>query len=111
MIRNLLHCDRATAAVEAAIFAPISLLFTFGITDLGAAMFARTQTNARPRRVPSMRLSIRPRPVAAPFGTACLTAIKAAMNDATGDASFCTGPSVRPRPMHAMMTRLAHASS
>src|SRR6266576_2572730 len=45
-LRRLLHCRRASDAVEAAIFAPIFLLFTLGITDLGAVMFAFMQINA-----------------------------------------------------------------
>ena len=49
MMRALVQLARntdATAAVEAAIFLPIFLLFTIGITDLGSGMFLRTQINA-----------------------------------------------------------------
>lgn len=91
MIKNLLHCDSATAAVEAAIFTPIFLLFTFGITDLGAAMFARTQINAATQAGAIYAVVNSASTCKTPFGPACLTAINAAMNDATGDASFCTG--------------------
>ncbi len=80
-LRRLLHCRRATAAVEAAIFAPIFLLFTLGITDLGA-----TQAGAIYAVGHSGKGS-----VCETLTPACLAGIKAAMNDAIGDPSFCTG--------------------
>jgi hypothetical protein len=91
MIRNLFRCTRATAAVEAAIFAPVFLLFTLGIGDLGMSLFARMQINAAAQAgaiygvVNSVTGS-----VCASLTTACLNGIKAVMNDASGDASFCT---------------------
>ena len=97
MIRQILRCTRATAAVEAAIFAPVFLLLTFGITDLGAKMFAVMQINAA-----TQSGAIYARANSVPGGggiceaggknynaASCLAGIKGAMNDAS-DASFCT---------------------
>jgi hypothetical protein len=96
MIRQILHCTRATAAVEAAIFTPIFLLFTFGITDLGAKMFAFMQMNAATQSgaiyalVNSIPGGICEAPAGKNYNAAgCLAGIKGAMNNAS-DASFCT---------------------
>jgi Flp pilus assembly protein TadG len=100
MIKRLLHCTRATAAVEAAIFAPIFLILTLGVTDLGAGMFVRMGVNAASQSgaiyavvnsgtgevCESLTSAFSPS-----VASACLTAIKGVMNEATGDASFCTG--------------------
>src|SRR6266404_1664121 len=94
MIQRLLRCTRASAAVEAAIFAPIFLLFTMGITDLGSGMFVRmlvngaTQSGAVYAVVHSGSGSAC---ATMPITPTCLNGIKAVMNDATGNASFCTG--------------------
>jgi Flp pilus assembly protein TadG len=45
-MRHFLFCARGAAAVEAAIFAPLFVLFMVGITDLGAGMFVRMTANA-----------------------------------------------------------------
>ena len=91
---RLLHCERGTAAVEAAIFMPMFLLFTLGITDLGAGMFVRTQINAATQSGamfaivnPTCSASV----VAGVIDAGCLAATKAVMNDATGNPSFCAG--------------------
>jgi len=89
-MKNLFRCTRATAAIEAAIFAPVFLLFTLGIGDLGVGRFIRMQTNAAAEAgaiyavVNSATGS-----VCASLTTTCLNGIKAVMNDASGDASFC----------------------
>jgi Flp pilus assembly protein TadG len=90
-LRRLFGNTDATAAIEAAIFAPIFLMFTLGITDLGSGMFVRmlvngaTQAGAVYAVINSGSSS-----VCASLTPTCLTGIKAAMNDASGNASFCT---------------------
>jgi hypothetical protein len=99
MIWNLLRCKRGTAAVEAAIFTPIFLLFTFGITDLGSAMFIHTLANAATQAGATytvINLGSACSSDGTPNGTptmtaACLSGVKQAMNDAASDASFCSG--------------------
>jgi len=82
-----------TAAIETAIFAPIFLVLTLGITDLGTGMFVRMQVNAAAQAGAAYALihnySGSP-PVCASMSAACLSNIKIAMNDATGNSSFCT---------------------
>ncbi len=91
-LRRLLHCRRATAAVEAAIFAPIFLLFTLGITDLGTRMFAFMQINAATQAGAIYVIGhLGAGSVCETLTPACLAGIKAAMNDAIGESSFCTG--------------------
>ena len=48
LLKYILCCTRATAAVEAAIFAPFFIIFTCGIADLGSAMYTRMAANAAP---------------------------------------------------------------
>jgi Flp pilus assembly protein TadG len=89
---KLLRCTRASAAVEAAIFAPIFLLFVLGIADLGSGMFVRSLVNAATQSGAVYALvNSGTGSVCASFTQTCLNGIKAVMNDATGDASFCTG--------------------
>jgi TadE-like protein len=91
MFRNLLRCTRATAAVEAAIFAPVFLLFTLGIGDLGMSLFARMQTNAAAQAGAIYGvINAGTGSVCETMTSTCLSGIKAVMNDASGDASFCT---------------------
>jgi Flp pilus assembly protein TadG len=90
MIRRLFRCKRGTAAVEAAIFAPIYLTLTLGITDLGSGMFVRMQINAAVQ-VGAAYAVIESGSVCSSMTSACLNGIKQAMNDATGNLSFCTG--------------------
>src|SRR5882724_673022 len=92
-LRQLLRCTRATAAVEAAIFLPIYMILTFGITDAGSGMYMAMQVNAATQagatyavnnsRTGSVCQSTVPGP--------CLSGIQAAMNDAFGVSSFCSG--------------------
>ena len=82
-----------TAAVETAIFAPIFLVFTLGITDVGAGMFVKMTVNAATQAGAAYAVinyySGSP-PVCASMTATCLSNIKTAMNDATGDPSFCS---------------------
>ena len=83
-MRRFLACTRATAAVEAAIFLPIFLIFTLGITDIGGGMFVRMTVNAAAQAGAAYA-------VINSCASSCLANLKAAMNDATGYPSFCTG--------------------
>jgi Flp pilus assembly protein TadG len=94
-LRALFRNSDATAAVEAAIFAPIFLLFTFGITDLGSAMFVRMAVNAATQAGATYAV-FQSESTCSASGTptltaACSSGIEQAMNDATADSSFCTG--------------------
>src|SRR5438874_11994189 len=91
-LRRLLHCRRATAAVEAAIFTPIFLLFTLGITDLGTRMLAFMQINAATHAGAIYVIGhVGNGSLCETLTSACFAVIKAAMNDAIGGSSFCTG--------------------
>jgi hypothetical protein len=89
-LRRFLGCTRATAAVEAAIFLPIFLTFTLGITDLGSGMFVRMTANAAAQAGAAYVVKNASSGCAS-LTSACLSGIKTAMNDATGNPSFCTG--------------------
>ena len=80
-------CTTATAAVEAAIFAPIFLTLTLGVTDLGSGMFVQMQVNAAAQAGASYAV-INYGSVCASLTTTCLNGIKAAINDAAGNPSF-----------------------
>jgi hypothetical protein len=96
-IKHLLFCTRATSAVEAAIFLPIFLILTFGITDLGSAMFLRMSVNAAAQSGAAYTVinqSCTPTPctpICSSLTAGCLSGIKKAMDDATGNSAFCTG--------------------
>ena len=100
--KRLLRCTRATAAVETAIFAPIYLMLTLGVTDLGMGIFVRMSVNAATQtgaiyavvnaKVKGNACEVTTtNPAAWVNSSACVAAIKAVMNDATGDSSFCMG--------------------
>jgi Flp pilus assembly protein TadG len=92
MMKRLLRCTRASAAVEAAIFSPILLLMTLGITDLGTGMFVRMAVNAATQAGAGyVVINSGTGSTCASLSTTCLNNIRAAMQDATGDLSFCTG--------------------
>jgi Flp pilus assembly protein TadG len=84
MFRRLFRTNDGTAAVEAAIFAPIFLLFVVGITDLGTGMFVWMRVNSATQAGAAYA-------VVNKCATSCLDSIKAAMNDAAADATFCNG--------------------
>ena len=78
-------CTTATAAVETAIFAPIFLTLMLGVTDLGSGMFVRMTVNAAAQAGAAYA-------VINSCTTSCLSNIQHAMDDATGNPSFCTTP-------------------
>src|SRR6516225_3399367 len=84
--RRLLRCTRATAAVEAAIFAPIFQLMTIGVTDLGSGMFLRMTLNAATQAGADYAVIN--------SGTCdsggCTSEIWTAMQDASGGLLSCT---------------------
>jgi Flp pilus assembly protein TadG len=84
LLRRVFGCTAATAAVETAIFAPIFLTLTLGVTDLGTGMFVQMTANAAAQAGAAYV-------VRHSCASSCLPAIKTAMNDATGNPSFCTG--------------------
>jgi Flp pilus assembly protein TadG len=88
--RRLFSCADGTAAVEAAIFAPIFLLLVLGVTDLGSAMFKRMTVNAAAQAGASYAV-IHYGDSCATMTPTCLSGIQAAMNNAIGNSSFCTG--------------------
>jgi len=107
MFKRLLRCTRATAAVETAIFAPIYLMLTLGVTDLGMGIFVRMSVNAATQSGAIYAAKGKAcevtttSPPAWVNSSGCVAAIKAVMNDATGDSSFCAGsvcgtPSIGP---------------
>jgi Flp pilus assembly protein TadG len=85
IIKRFLFCARGTAAVEAAIFLPIFLSLTLGVTDLGSGMFVRMTANAAVQAGAAYA-------VINSCTSSCLANIKAAMNDAAGNPNpaFCT---------------------
>jgi Flp pilus assembly protein TadG len=80
----------AAAAVEAAIFAPIFLILTLGVTDLGSGMFVEMQVNAA-TQAGAFYAVMHYSGSCASLSAACLSGIETAMNDAAGNPSFCTG--------------------
>ena len=91
MIGRFLRCTRGTAAVETAIFTPIFLLFTLGITDLGASMFTRMQVNAATQAGAIYAvINSGTGQTCETLTTACQSAVKNVINDATGNESFCS---------------------
>ena len=91
--RRFLRNTGATAAVEAAIFAPIFVILMLGITDLGSMMFVRMTVNAAVQAgagyavINSGTGSV----CSTSLTTACLNGVNAAMNDAAANSSFCSG--------------------
>ena len=89
-LHRLFGCTSATAAVEAAIFSPLFLVLTLGVTDLGSGMFVRMTVNAAAQSGAAYAV-ITSNSTCASLTAACLSGIEKAMNDATGNSSFCTG--------------------
>jgi hypothetical protein len=90
ILRRLFRCTAATAAVEAAIFAPIFMTMTLGVTDLGSAMFVRMTANAAAQAGAAYAI-LNSGSTCASLTSTCLSGITTAMNDATGNPSYCTG--------------------
>jgi hypothetical protein len=94
VFRRLLRCTVANAVVEAALFAPVFLVITLGVTDIGAQALVRMTVNAAVQAGATyavMNSSGTLVCASSPLTTTCVTGIKTAMNDATGRPSFCTG--------------------
>jgi Flp pilus assembly protein TadG len=89
MIKTLyrfLGATDAVAAVEAAIFTPIFMLLTLGIADLGAGMGVGMQVNAAAQAGATYAVVY----CTASNWSTCQPSVYSAMNNATGNASFCT---------------------
>jgi Flp pilus assembly protein TadG len=82
-LRRLFKCVTGSVAVETAIFVPIFLVMTLGIADLGAGMFVRMGANAAAQAGAAYA-------VINSCASSCISGIKGAMNDASGNPSFCT---------------------
>jgi Flp pilus assembly protein TadG len=89
-LRRILRRSDGTAAVEAAIFMPIFMMLTFGITDVGAGLFARQLVNAAAQAGATYAVINSAGDCASLTGT-CQNGIFAAMNAASGSDTFCTG--------------------
>jgi Flp pilus assembly protein TadG len=101
-LRRLIGCAVGSAAVETAIFLPLFLLFTVGITDLGSVMFAgmtvnaATQAGAAYAIVNSGCTPTPCTPVCASLTSACRSGIITAMNNAAANSSWCTTATCTP---------------
>jgi len=85
-LRRFFNCETGTAAVEAAIFAPIFLLMTIGVTDLGSGMFLRMTLNAATEAGAAYAIIN-----SSPCGSVgCKSDIWTAMNEASGGLLSCT---------------------
>jgi Flp pilus assembly protein TadG len=82
MIRKLARNTDGAAFVETAIFAPIFVVMTLGITDLGTGMFVKMTVNAAAQAGAAY--------AANKCTTLCLADIETAMNNAVGNSSYCT---------------------
>jgi hypothetical protein len=96
-LRRLLKSTEATAVVEAAIFAPIFLVFTVGIADLGVGTFVGMQVNAAAQAGAAYAV-INYGSTCASLTATCTSDIQTAMNNATGNSSFCTASAQNPTP-------------
>src|SRR6516225_2770002 len=91
MLTQLRHKSDGSVAVETAIFTPIFLALMLGIADLGGGMFVRMQVNAAAQAGATYAVLNSSTPVCTtPISGTCLNGIQQAMNDASGNSSFCT---------------------
>jgi TadE-like protein len=96
MIRQLRRNSDGSVAIEIAIFTPIFLVMMLGVTDLGAGMFVRMQGNAAAQAGATYAIinsGCTPAPctpVCATLTSTCVDGIEQAMNDGSGNPSFCT---------------------
>jgi Flp pilus assembly protein TadG len=92
MLRQLHRFTRnslGSVAVETAIFAPVFLVMTLGITDLGTQMFVQMQANAAAQAGAAYAV-INSGSTCKTLSATCLSGIQTAMNDATANSSYCT---------------------
>ena len=93
MFRQLRRFSRnsvGSVALETAIFAPVFLVMTLGISDLGAGMFVKMAVNAA-AQAGAAYAAINTNSTCAALTAACLSGIETAMSDAANNSSFCTG--------------------
>src|SRR5215471_7022543 len=90
MISPLRGPTDGSVAVEAAIFAPVFLVMTLGIPDLGAGMFVKMTANAA-AQAGAAYAAINTNSTCVSLTAACLSGIHTAMDDAANNSSFCTG--------------------
>lgn len=91
MHRQLCRNSDGSVAVETAIFAPIFLALMLGITDVGGGMFVKMTVNAAAQAGATYAVLNLGTPVCTtPTSASCLEGIQQAMNDASGNSSFCT---------------------
>jgi Flp pilus assembly protein TadG len=79
-----------SVAVETAIFTPIFLAMMLGIADLGGGMFVKMTVNAAAQAGATYAVLNSSTPVCTTLTSTCLDGIQQAMNDASGNSSFCT---------------------
>ena len=98
-LRRLLKSTEANAAVEAAIFAPIFVVFTLGIADLGVGTFVGIQVNAAAQAGAAYAvINSGSSGSCASLTATCISDVQTAMNNATGNSSFCTASAQNPTP-------------
>ena len=90
MLREFRRTSDGSVAVETAIFAPVFLVMTLGITDLGSGMFVKMTVNAA-AQAGAAYAAINTNSTCPSLTAACLSGIETAMNDAANNSSFCTG--------------------
>src|SRR6516164_8053666 len=96
ILRRLFRCTSATAAVEAAIFTPVLLIFTLGVIDLGSGMFLKMTVDAVAQAGASyavINYSAGSSPTCASLTQTCINDIEAAMTDAAGGLFSCSARS------------------
>ena len=90
MTRQLDRNSDGSVAAETAVFAPVFLVMMLGVADLGGGMFARMQVNAAAQAGAAYAVVNSTTPVCSTLTSTCLDGIQQAMNDASGNSSFCT---------------------
>jgi hypothetical protein len=89
--RRLLACTRGAAMLEAAMVAPLFLILTVGVTDLGTAMFEKMTVNAAAQSG-AVYAVIHAGDICATLTPTCLSNIQTAMSDASGGLSINASP-------------------
>lgn len=95
VLRRLLACTGAAAAVEAAIVAPLLFIFALGATDLGTAMFAKMTVNAAAQAGGAYAVKhadVTSTPTCSTLTPGCLTGIQTAITDASGGLTINASP-------------------
>ena len=87
--RQFVRNSVGSVAVETAIFTPVFLVMTLGITDVGAGMFVKMTVNAA-AQAGAAYAAINTNSTCTSLTAACLSGIETAMNNAANNSSFCT---------------------